>query len=153
MDSEPFAAVSNVLQNALDCSWKYETIEISGESVSWRAQPGNFLLHVPPLGDVFFQIDPTASGSRSFVTRMVRPSRKFCVWENDCPLAAHDMLRNPCLLRFDILSTVAPSFLLDVEADDIGKRRARTREFLGKVIDLTINLVAQEQPLLGIEHG
>ena len=61
--------------------------------------------------------------------------------------------RNPLALQLDVLGAAAPGLAHHVVAHDIRKRCARSRELLGQIVDFAVKSVANDEPLLGIEHG
>ena len=59
---------------------------------------------------------------------------------------------DPPALLLDVLGALATRLALDVIAHDLGKRRAGPGQLLGEVVDLPVHFVADDEPLLGVEH-
>ena len=63
------------------------------------------------------------------------------------------MVFNPLALLFDILRTIRAGLAFDMVAHDLRKRRAPPRQPFGQIENLPIHSVADDEPLLGVEHG
>jgi hypothetical protein len=62
------------------------------------------------------------------------------------------VLLNPLPLLLNCFGIVAACFLLDMLADDIRERRPGSCEVFREVVNLAVDVIAQDQTLLGIEH-
>ena len=63
------------------------------------------------------------------------------------------MVFDPVALLFDILGSIGAGLPFDVVAHDVRQRRAPPRQAFGQIENLSIHSVADDEPLLSVEHG
>ena len=117
-------------------------------------QPGDLLFGLALFGDVFLQIDPSAlrhgligDEDDASVFEMtgigIRPAtRQF----------GH-VVFDPVAFLFDILGRIGAGLPFDMVAHDVSQRRAPSGQAFGQIENLPIHSVADDEPLLSVEHG
>ena len=63
------------------------------------------------------------------------------------------MVFDPVALLFDILRSIRAGLAFDVVAHDVRQRRAPPCQAFGQIENLAIHSVADDEPLLSVEHG
>ena len=117
-------------------------------------QPGDLLFGLALFGDVFLQIDPSAlrhgligDEDDAAVFEMAG------IGEGPATRQFGHMVFNPVALLFDILWSIRAGLPFDMVAHDVRKRRAPPRQAFGQIENLPIHSVADDEPLLSVEHG
>ena len=117
-------------------------------------QPGDLLFGLALLGDVFLQIDPTALRHGLIGDEDDPPVFEMTgIGERPATCQLGHMVFDPVALLFDILRGIRAGLAFDVVAHDVRQRRAPPRQAFGQIENLSIHSVADDEPLLGVEHG
>ena len=117
-------------------------------------QPGDLLFSLALLGDVFLQIDPTALGHGLIGDEDDAPVLEMS-GIGKCPTTCQlgHMVFDPVTLLFDILRSVGAGLAFDVVTHDIRKRCTPTGQKFRQAKNISIHSIADDEPLLGVEHG
>ena len=116
-------------------------------------EPGDLLLGAALFGDVLLQIDPAAAGKRLIGDEDGAAVLELLhVGEGPAARELRHVVLDPLALLRDGVGVLDAGFAPDVEAHDVGERRAGPRDFGGKPVDLPVHAIADDEALLGIEH-
>ena len=117
-------------------------------------QPGDLLFGLALFGDVFLQIDPSALRHGLIGDEDNPPVFEMTgIGEGPATCQFGHVVFDPVALLFDILGSIGAGLPFDVVADDVRQRRAPPRQAFGQIENLSIHSVADDEPLLSVEHG